>query len=507
MKHPERGAWLLVALGACALGYLTGQAEAGPAGVASAGGSAPPSPGSAPAGVLLAGPAAQRSTQASTPAAPSASSAAAGAASPAPGALPARSEVEPEGAVAAEPQPEPRGSYPVPLALGVGFDPAVADWIARTKDLLGPPPPGQDPSRLPDAWRRLVEAIPVERRDRLLPGLLEAFPELSWDELYYGFGATPDFMLDALGAAWEQARSPAARERLRAALEAADDPRPDLARALALDAPTDLPTLRTLARHDPGRARELLGRLPGRAARELAAGLLEDDEAAAQAYLKLCEEQVSTSILWNVLDRSPRAFAAAARRHRGDPAWASASTLARLTHGLYEDEDSLARRVFAEGWRQLSTDHLLEAVERLDDYEVRPPGHEEAIRRLVTQGTEEQAFEALAYAPAPLCWELYGTLDAASASELACERLEEMVGERPLAVADQLAVFLQQFQRLEGADAVRLATSLADLGDRGAARRVLSRVPAGAQRDFHLRALERNELGRVGWGEEEEADD
>ncbi|HBP20430.1 MAG TPA: hypothetical protein DEA08_21890 [Planctomycetes bacterium] len=421
---------------------------------------------------------------------------------------PSESSAPPPACEPEEPLAERPGAYPERLALGVARDPLAEAWIAATKELLGPPPSDHDPATLPEAWRQLLYSLDEERRARLAPGLLEHFPQLGWNELDYVLGVSPEQVLPGLVAGWRATRTPFARARLLAALERGDAPPPGVIEQLAREHPRDLATLRVIAAHDPALARRLLAQLPGREARILAAGLAEDDDVAAAEYLRLCEERVSASLLRRALDHSPGAFEAATRRHLGDPLWASASTLARLGYLLDEDQDrSLVRRTFAQGWRLLDRDALLSALEGLVEYEVRVPEQELAVRQLVQSGTPEQALDVLRLAPAPGCWELYASLGPALASQPAVERLVELVEERPLAVADQLATFLRHFHRLEGRAALDLAISLAELGDRAAARRVLLLAPSGAQRDFHLQLLERNELGAVSWGEEEEEED
>ena len=509
MKHPERSAWLLLALGACALGYLGGQAEAlGEDSAPLQGLRAERSPDTeaqlAQDPASPPGPSAASSGQLAQPRRALASGSAPGAARASE--APRPSDLEHVGTPRAEEGGAERaGNYPARLALGILPDPRVEAWIAATKELLGPPPSDQSPMRLPEAWRELVLALDEERRGRLVRGLLEHFPGLSWSELDRVLGVTPQDMLPSLAAAWRATRTPWARARLLEALQFGDEPPPGVIEQLAREHPRDLPTLRVIATHDRVLARRLFAQLPGRQARVLAAGLAEDDDTAAAEYLRLCEEQLSAALLLRALERSPRAFEAAVRAHEGDPRWASASTLARISHLLDQGGDtSKVREAFVRSWRQLASDDLLFTLGEMDDYEVRFPEQELAVRQIVLSGTREQALEALRFATGPGRWELYASLGSEAALSSAVEQMVELVEERPLAVADQLAGFFRHFRRLEGRDALDLAASLAKLGDRAAARRALMLAPSGKERDFQLQLLERNELGQVGWGEGEE---
>lgn len=216
-----------------------------------------------------------------------------------------------------------------------------------------------------------------------------------------------------------------------------------------------------------------------------------DPARAGLMARELLLETMEVSQLVSAAGYDPKGTAAFLAERRGDPVWEELAAMSSI-HLAYENSGRVEISSAVEDkWRQLSTAHLVEALEMLSD-ESWTPLEDEILARILASGDADLAESATYMAPPETQWKLRVEQDRAGGAdwEVEVERFLEFLDEAPFRAKANLEGFYRLLPTPSEKGSLQLAQSFQEKGDPETAKAIMKRVPAGSLRSRALAHLE-----------------
>ena len=206
-----------------------------------------------------------------------------------------------------------------------------------------------------------------------------------------------------------------------------------------------------------------------------------DPSKAAAQTLELFALERQVSDLVSAMELDPKAAERFLLERRGDPVWEQLASIARLQISYDSGDSQASARAFAASWEQLSPGNLVEVLEIVaNNSESWTALQSQALTRVVAAGNPELTQRVLDFAPTRERWRILAAtnqrIEPGDTGNLEAERFVEFLDEEPFTAREMLATFFQIYPVLEPRDALYIAQSFQSKGDSAAAKQVLEQA-------------------------------